>query len=637
MFKNISFLHYFKKVLVLLVLSLVLFWPKSSTIAKETFIIDHHSIDVVVNEDGSLDIVEKLTVSFQSNQHGIYVNIPTKYKMMWNIDGKEMEKSYFFPVKDIKLLSSQKYKIEEYDDYKRIVIGDKKQYAPKHSTYQFSYTIVTRDLDLDGKQMLYLKLISDGWETSTTSCDFTISFPKDFSNEDIKMYYPGGTTNGLVNENNLVLQREGNILKGSYGNIIEEDESISIQVMLDDDYFNFESFNKPAIIIVMFSSLFTLVVFALFLLKGRDKALKVTSCCHLPSGITSSEVGLFIDEEVSDNDLISLFLDWGRRGNITIKEIGGDLYLTKINDLGKDSHRFERIIFEKLFMNKKEVCLDKLSKDFSNTLLKAKEALQIEYQQKKKRLSTSSSLILQKIFIIIGFIPVTAFISILYYFYSYSIKKSICIVLIMALVLMITNGLACSIYQRRYMYKLKKRILLYSIVIIIYIGLFLALLEISKLTNIDYRYWLSEFILQVVILLITIFMRKRTDYGQEMLEKVLGLRKFILEADDRKIEEINEENAFYYYDILPFAYAMGLTDIWDKHFENIKVNPCDWFGSDVEMDTNESFYMMYLLCNQLDSFKDSMRSIDEYSSSDGGSYPDSSSSGGFGGTSGGSW
>ena len=47
--------------------------------------------------------------------------------------------------------------------------------------------------------------------------------------------------------------------------------------------------------------------------------------------------------------------------------------------------------------------------------------------------------------------------------------------------------------------------------------------------------------------------------------------------------------------------------------------------------------MMYLLCNQLDSFKDSMRSIDEYSSSDGGSYSDSSSSGGFGGTSGGSW
>ena len=38
-----------------------------------------------------------------------------------------------------------------------------------------------------------------------------------------------------------------------------------------------------------------------------------------------------------------------------------------------------------------------------------------------------------------------------------------------------------------------------------------------------------------------------------------------------------EEDPSYFYNILPYAYVMGLTDKWIKAVENIAVPPADWY------------------------------------------------------------
>ncbi len=602
--------------------------------AKEAFTIKYHSVDVIVNEDGSLNITERMDVTFTSDRHGIYVNLPTTYIM--DLDGNG-SKTYYFPIKDIKVISGQEYHSDFENDYVTIQIGDDDHYAPKNSTYVFSYTIITRDLNLDGKQMLYLNLFTNGWDTTTDKCEFTITFPKDFSNDDIKTIYAKGEVDGLANENGLTLTRQANVLKGSYTNVLQADEGLSIQVALVDDYFQFPTLKKEASIINACSSIFALVIFIVFLIKGRDNQLHVTSQYHLPVNVTSSEVGLIIDEEVNENDLISLILDWGRRGLITINEKGGELYLNKVAELESDSHRFEKIIFEKIFDKKKEVCVDKLKYKFHPTLEKARKALEKEYEQKKKRLTTKESITLQWICIFIGFIPVTAFISILSYMYTYNFGLVIAIFCVLVMCIIGINWLACYTYQKRFMFKPISKILISLLICLFYVGLLLGCLKICKLTSISYRYGISEFLLQVMILILTVGMRKRTEHGDEMLESVLGLRKFILENDQRKIEELNEENPFYFYDILPFAYAMGLTDVWAEHFEGLKIDPCDWFGFGNDQ-VYESYYIGQLLCDRMDSISKTMRSVDSSSSDyDGGGYSGGSSGGGFGGSSGGSW
>lgn len=622
-----------RKLLIVLMI-LVSYIGSINTIgAKEAFDINRHSISVVVNEDGTLNVMESLSVTFNEKRHGIYVNLPKTYEMQWEIDGQKIDKTYFFPIKDVEVLSNHDYSLEDENDFKRIIIGNEDYYAAEHETYVFKYTIVTKDLDLDGIQMLYLNLITAGWDTTTDVVDFTIAFPKDFSSENIKIAYPAGIMNSIGSQNGLTLSRQGNILSGTYNRQVKSNEAITIQVMLDKDYFSFPTLDKQAATITVISGIFALTVFVIFLWKGRDNQVLVTAQYHLPADITSAEVGLIIDEEISDNDLISLLLDWGRRGIITIEEKKDELYLQKVNDLESDCRKYERIMFDKLFESKDIVKVSSLKYKFSDTLEKSRQALRDDYQQKEKKLTTTESIVLQYVLSALSFIPATGFMGVMFYCYYYS-AATVGIVIPMMMILVGLTFLADVTYRKRFIYSSKKQIIFYLIVVLSYIGLFVALYAMCVKTKVSIYYSFSIFFMQVLVLICTVCMRKRTEHGDEMLGRVLGLRHFIIDGDQQRIKNLVEENPYYFYDILPFAYAMNLTNIWNEHFKDMTLIPCEWYRSDYVY--YDCYHMMHSLDSHMDTIKETMRSIDPSDSSSGssGSF---SSGGGFGGSSGGSW
>lgn len=622
-----------QKILIVLMVLVTYIGSVNAVDAKEAFDINHHSISVVVNEDGTLNITESMSVTFNEKRHGIYVNLPKTHNMQWEIDGQKIDKSYFFPIKDVEVLSNHDYSLEDENDFKRIIIGNEDYYAAKNETYVFKYTIVTKDLDLDGIQMLYLNLITAGWDTTTDMVDFTIAFPKDFSDENIKIAYPGGVMNSLGSQNGLTLSRQGNILSGTYNRQVKSNEAITIQVMLDKDYFSFPTLDKQAATITVICGIFALAVFVIFLWKGRDNQVLVTAQYHLPADITSAEVGLIIDEEISDNDLISLLLDWGRRGIITIEEKKDELYLQKVNDLESDCRKYERIMFDKLFGSKDIVKVSSLKYKFSDTLEKSRQALKDDYQQKEKKLTTTESIVLQYVLSALSFIPATGFMGIMFYCYYYSVA-TVGIVIPMMMILVGLTFLANVTYRKRYIYSSRKQILFYSIVGLSYIGLFVALYAMCIKAQVSIYYAFSIFFMQVLVLICTVCMRKRTEYGDEMLGRVLGLRHFIIDGDQQRIKNLVEENPYYFYDILPFAYAMNLTNIWNEHFKDMTLIPCDWYRSDYVY--CDCYHMMHSLDSHMDTIKETMRSIDPSDSSTG-SSGNFSSGGGFGGSSGGSW
>ena len=70
---------------------------------------------------------------------------------------------------------------------------------------------------------------------------------------------------------------------------------------------------------------------------------------------------MIIDGVANDGDVISLILDWARRGLLTITDTETDLILTKKNDLEEKHRRFEAVMFKKLFKDGDEVNISKLS------------------------------------------------------------------------------------------------------------------------------------------------------------------------------------------------------------------------------------------------------------------------------------
>ena len=149
--------------------------------AKEGFNISHYDVQIKINSDGIFEVTETLEVSFHERLHGIYLNIPTRYKMNW--DNGNI-KNYYFPVTDVKVLSSHDHEVEKYSDFTRVILGSANRYSKDVEIYKVSYKVHTKDLDLDGIQMFFYNIISGGWNCDIEYVTFSISFPTtvDFDN-----------------------------------------------------------------------------------------------------------------------------------------------------------------------------------------------------------------------------------------------------------------------------------------------------------------------------------------------------------------------------------------------------------------------------------------------------------------------
>ena len=72
-------------------------------------------------------------------------------------------------------------------------------------------------------------------------------------------------------------------------------------------------------------------------------------------------------------------------------------------------------------------------------------------------------------------------------------------------------------------------------------------------------------------------MPKRTPYGNEMLGKLKGFRRFLETAEKPQLESLVMQNPEYFYNILPYTYALGVSDVWINQFESIALEARHWY------------------------------------------------------------
>jgi hypothetical protein len=71
-------------------------------------------------------------------------------------------------------------------------------------------------------------------------------------------------------------------------------------------------------------------------------------------------------------------------------------------------------------------------------------------------------------------------------------------------------------------------------------------------------YWIC-FVLMALLLL---NIKKRTDYGNKMLGKILGFKHFLEVAEKDKLETLFANDPQYFYTILPYTYVLGVSNTW---------------------------------------------------------------------------
>ena len=122
-------------------------------------------------------------------------------------------------------------------------------------------------------------------------------------------------------------------------------------------------------------------------------------------------------------------------------------------------------------------------------------------------------------------------------------------------------------------------------------------------------------------------MPKRTPYGNEILGKIRGFKRFLETAEKPRLEALVNENSKYFYELLPYTYALGVSDVWMSQFETMALEAPDWYVGYSTFSMHEFNHFM----------NDTMRSAQSSMSSSPSSSGGGSSGGGSGGGGGGSW
>lgn len=613
---------------ILFILSFILisFLPNNSY-AVTDYVIDSYDIDVKVNENNTFDITETITANFYVRKHGIIRTIPLK-NTIERLDGSRSTNR----VKITNLQVNNEYSKTSSNDDLSIKIGDKDTYVTGLQKYVIKYTYDIGQDPVKDADEFYYNLIGTEWDTSISNISFSITMPKEFDASSLG--FSSGRY-GYTDNDSVSYSVNGNTISGIYTDRLPAGNGLTVRLTLPDNYFvGARDNNTDYYIIIGICIFIVFIAFILWLLFGRDKPVIETVEFYPPEGYNSAELAFLYKGETDDKAVVSLLIYLASKGYLKIEETEKKVLFSSTKDFTiyklkeyDGTNEAERLFFNGLFRTRSAVTSSDLYNRFYITVSSIKSLL--NKKENKKQIFDKKSLLLKKFIIpmmLIVFVLITA-----KPFYDAGMIDNLPFALlfpgigfaVMISTLVSNNSLVTKIF-----------IIIWGLLFGGIPTLFILLPVIFSMPI----YAITYFIGILCIIILYIFRKiilKRTPFGLEILGKIKGFKRFLETAEKDQLEAMVEKEPEYFYNILPYTYALGVSDKWVEQFENIAVEPPSWYYSNTAFSVHSFGTFMN---STMTSVNTSMTSRPSKSSgSSGGSSGGGFSGGGSGGGGGSSW
>ena len=610
------------------------------------YTINNYDIIIKVKENNVLDITENINVNFNESRHGIYRTIPL-FNTITRLDGTTSKNKV--QITNIKV--NEPYTKSIQNGKLNLQIGDPDRTITGPKTYSIHYDYnLGKDPSKDYDE-LYFNLIGNEWDTNINKVNFTINLPKEFDSDNL-----GFSTGkfGSTSSNDVYYQVNGNTISGYTLKTLEQGEGLTIRLELEEGYFKNAKLQvdwKESLIYI-FPILFPILCYNLWKKYGKDDKVVKTIEFNPPDSMNSLDVGFYYKGIATNKDVISLLLYFANKGYLKISKTQvpklfgtrESFTITKLKEYDGNDW-CEKTFLEGLFRKRRKnqspyligiqtipsnkVTEEDLKDNFYITIRhilndkKSKENQDKIFDSKsvRKKGSIMAAIVITFLMIIIPpFLTTYDFIGTFFPLFIAALAISI-----------YTYYTAKALEEKN---KKLPSILLMTLVIIIVLCIsFFAfpnvLLAFDSITLTGYLIGL------ICIIIMTIFYRiipKRTPYGIEILGKIKGFKEFIETAEKDKLETLVQDNPTYYYDILPYAYVLGVSNTWMKKFESMSYQPPNWYEGSTDFHISDFDHFMFSATRTMTSAPSSFMSSGSSGGSGGGS-----AGGGSGGGGGGSW
>ena len=612
--------------IILFVLSFILisFLPNNSY-AVTDYVIDSYDINVKVNDNNTFDITETITANFYLRKHGIIRTIPLK-NTIERTDGSRSTNR----VKITNLQVNNEYSKSNSNGNLSIKIGNQDTYVTGLQKYIIKYTYDIGADPVKDADEFYYNLIGTEWDTSISNISFSITMPKEFDASSLG--FSSGRY-GYTDNDRVSYSVNGNTISGIYTDALPAGNGLTVRLTLPDNYFVGARDNKTDYYIIIGICLFIVfIAFILWVLFGRDKPVIETVEFYPPEGYNSAELAFLYKGETDDKAVVSLLIYLASKGYLKIEETENKALFASTKDFTiyklkeyDGTNEVEKLFFNGLFRTRSAVTSSDLSNRFYITVNRIKKLL--NKKENKTQIFDKKSLRLKKIIIpmmLIIFVLITA-----KPFYDAGMISELPVALIFP---GIGFSLMISILTSSGHISTKIFIVIWGLLFggMPTLLLILPIIFAMPISAITY------FIGILCIIILYVFRKiilKRTPFGSEILGKIKGFKRFLETAEKDQLESMVEKEPEYFYNILPYTYALGVSDKWVEQFENITLEPPSWYYSNTAFSVHSFGTFMH---STMTSVNTSMTSRPS-SSSSGGSSGGGFSGGGSGGGGGSSW
>lgn len=585
-------------ILLFLIVALIpVFMPKTQAYAYTdpyAFTIKEFDVTYDINSDRTMHVTELVTIHFEGSEStGFMRDIPVNAgdrvtnAKVYNENGSVADYDVYI----------------EDTDFITLDIGDYSNKTNKTFKYTIEYDYaITKPRD---KNAIFLNAVGFGSEATIEQANITLNLPEGLIGA---AYYVGkGSTNPNKVEPSRTIFVSVSKLNAYNG--------VTFELNFEEGVLSTRTDFTPYIVVIVACAVLA-ALFAVKFLKFNNSRITPVVNFTAPNDIDPLEMGKLIDNTVNNEDVTSLIYYWANKGYLSINlENENDPLLIRLwKKLPDDTPDYQILMFNSLFRYGDEVRVSSLAEKFYGTV----ETVTRKVNKKHDNLYDKKSIGVSITFAVFGAL-LMALPTLILPLANISTKLIFLFGFLVFVPAFVVWGLTESLY-----FKLNKVKKSYKIAALAGIG------ALSVLFTVLFAFLIPDYIMEFVpkiiagligyaIIMLSVTIVTRTDEYTEQLNQIVGFRNFILYTEKDRLEMLLADNPQLYYNILPYAQVLGVSDIWEKKFEGLTVAPPQWMSNPVET------YFSFVILNR--AIRASSRSMSTHMRS----RPSSSGASGGGG------
>lgn len=405
----------------------------------------------------------------------------------------------------------------------------------------------------DGKLTLELPILC-GFRFQVQALEFAISFPTDV---ETRPYFVGGYRQSTM-ENIMTVAVSGNLVSGSINEPLDDQETVTMTMEVTETMFplvsTYQRNGNPEVIPMLIIGAVALLY---WLFALRNFPFRYSRQPNAPVGVSAGEIGCRLT--FAGADLTMMVFHWARLGYILIQLEGRRVLLYKRMDMGNERSLFEVKTFKALFGNRRVV--DGTGVQYARLCRKVASQVPGEKAMYAKK---SGNI---KVFLFLN--------CVIQVFAGVCLAMNFSALVLVQVILSVALGLlglvtAWRIQVAMCHIHLRRRDHLYIAAGCGLVWLILSLLSGAFLVG------LLTLLVQVIAGVAAAYGGRRSPMGKQNTAQILGLRKFLRTIDKDELARLRREDPDYFYNMMPYAMALGVSGDFAQRLGKHKLPPCPY-------------------------------------------------------------